>query len=230
MDAKKLLDEILGAGRDLGNQGRDFAEEKFDLPLAGSERDQALANMGKGAAVAGALALLLGTKTGRNLGGAAVKLGGIAALGGVAFKAYQHWQTSNAAEEIAGAVVSVDQDTPLNADQRSLRLLRAVIGAARADGHIDSAERSRINEQVSALALDASAASFIQQELEKPLNPADMAQGVESAEEAAEIYLASLTVLDLDNPMEEAYLQQLAQALGLNDTQVASIQRQLDQS
>ncbi len=230
MDAKKLLDEILGAGLGIANQGRDFAEDKIDLPRAGTERDEALANMGKGAAVAGVLALLLGTKTGRNLGGKALELGSIAALGGVAFKAYQQWQAANAAPEVVAVVVPVDQDTASNTDQRSLRLLRAVIGAARADGHIDSAERSRIEQQVSTLGLDGSAASFIQQELEKPLNPADMAQGVENAEEAAEIYLASLAVLDLDNPMEQAYLQQMAKALNLEDSLVASIHQQLQQS
>lgn len=226
MDAKKLLDEILGAGQELSTRGRDYAEQKLDLPPAGQERDAMLANMGKGAAVAGALALLLGTKSGRKLGGKAIKLGGIAALGGVAYKAYQGWQAQNsvAAEP---AVVPLNQD-PSNVDQRSLRLLRAMISAARADGHIDNEERRRINEQVTHLGLDASAAEFIQQELEKPLNPVDIALGVSGPEEAAEVYLASLTVLDLDNPMEEAYLQHLATALGLDAALIAQIHQQLD--
>ncbi len=228
MDAKKLLDEILSAGRDLGNQGSDFAKDQFNLPPAGQQRDEALANMGKGAAVAGALALLLGTKSGRKMGTKAVKLGGLAALGGVAYKAYQNWQaSSNEGDRPVEQVVPVDQDTSVNADQRSLRLLRAMIGAARADGHIDAEERRHINEQIAQLGLDASAAGFIQRELEIPLNPRDMAEGVEGPEEAAEVYLASLTVLDLDNPMEEAYLQHLADALGLDKSLVSSIHQQL---
>ncbi|MGB0865721.1 MAG: tellurite resistance TerB family protein [Granulosicoccaceae bacterium] len=227
MDAKKFLDELLGAGQDLGQRGRDYAEQKFDLPAEGAERDAMLSGMGKGAAVAGALALLLGTKSGRKLGGKAVKLGSLAALGGVAYKAYQSWQEQNAAPAEPG-VVSVDRDTADNADQRSLRLLRAMIAAARADGHIDSDERRRINEQVQQLGLDASAAEFIQGELERPLNPADIALGVSGVEEAAEMYLASLTVLDLDNPMEEAYMQHLATALGLPTDVVAELHKQLD--
>lgn len=228
MDAKKFLDELLGAGSDLGQRGRDYAEEKLDLPPEGEERDAMLSGMGKGAAVAGALALLLGTKTGRNLGGKALKLGSLAALGGVAYKAYQGWQEQNTAAA-EPAVVPVNKDTQANVDQRSLRLLRAMIGAARADGHIDSDERIRINEQIVELGLDASAAEFIQQELERPLNPVDMALGVSGVGEAAEVYLASLSVIDLDNPMEEAYLQHLATALGLDSAMVAEIHRQVEQ-
>jgi len=228
MDAKKLLDEILGAGQDLSTRGKDYAEQKLNLPPEGQEREAMLSGMGKGAAVAGALALLLGTKTGRKLGGKAVKLGSIAALGGVAYKAYQNWQDQSAVLAEPGfTAIPVNKD-PANIEQRSLRLLRAMIGAARADGHIDNEERRRINEQVTILGLDASAAEFIQQELEKPLNPVDIALGVSGAEEAAEVYLASLTVLDLDNPMEEAYLQHLATALGLDSALIAQIHQQLD--
>ncbi len=228
MDAKRIVEELLGAGRDLSVRGRDYAEQKFDLPAEGQERDAMLSNMGKGAAAAGVLALLLGTKTGRKLGGNAVKLGSLAALGGVAYKAYQNYQETNAqVEEVA--VVPVNRDSGTNADERGMRLLRAMVAAARADGHIDTAERSRINEQIVRLGLDASAADFIQEELGKPLNPQDMAVGVQSIEEGAEIYLFSLMALDLDNPMEEAYLLQLAKALGLDATLVAEIHQQLDQ-
>ncbi len=47
---------------------------------------------------AGALvAVLLGTDTGRQVGGAALKLGGIAAIGGLAYKAYQNYKNGESA-------------------------------------------------------------------------------------------------------------------------------------
>jgi len=51
-----------------------------------------LRGLGKGAAAAGALALLVGTKGGRRVTGTALKLGSLAALGGVGYTAYRNWQ------------------------------------------------------------------------------------------------------------------------------------------
>lgn len=231
MDAMKIVEELLGAGRDLGEKGRDYAEQKLNLPSEGSERDAMLANMGKGAAAAGVLALLFGTESGRKLGGSALKLGSLAALGGVAYKAYQNYQaksTQPSHSEVESTIVPVDRDTAANSKERGLRLLRAMIGAARADGHIDKNERDRVNAQIVQLGVDESASEFIEKELDKPLNPIDMAQGVQNLEEAAEVYLASLMTIDLDNPMEAAYLQQLAVALNLDEELVTEIHQQLD--
>ena len=55
-----------------------------------------------GAAVGGVLGLLLGSRGGRRLGGKAVKMGSVVALGALAWKAYGDWQRQNAA---AGAPV-----------------------------------------------------------------------------------------------------------------------------
>lgn len=228
MDTKKFLDELLGSGREWGERGRDLAERQLNLPPQGEQRDAMLAGMGKGAAVAGALALLLGTKSGRKLGGKALKLGSLAALGGVAYSAYQSWQAQSGQAETPESAVPLDRDQGAAAEARSLRMLRAMIGAARADGHIDAEERRHINEQVRALGLDASAAGFIQAELERPLDPVAMALEVSGVEEAAELYLASLAVIDVDNPMEEAYLQHLATALGLPPSVVAELHQRVE--
>ena len=83
-DPKKLLDDLLGSKipgtestvRDKAGQATQLAK---DNPLA-----------------AGALvAVLLGTGAGRKVTGSALKIGGLAAVAGLAYKAYQNYQKGN---------------------------------------------------------------------------------------------------------------------------------------
>jgi len=70
MDASNVLESMLNDGRNMVAVAQDKAEAHFDIPEAGPERDAMVDGMQKGAMAAGALALLLGTKSGRRLGGA----------------------------------------------------------------------------------------------------------------------------------------------------------------
>lgn len=54
--------------------------------------DAGWGKLGAGAATGGVLGLLLGSKRGRSMGGTALKYGSIAAIGAVAYKAYNQWQ------------------------------------------------------------------------------------------------------------------------------------------
>ena len=63
MDTKGFIESILNAGSELAKQGQAIAQNKLDIPAEGTEREATLSGMGKGAAIAGVLALLLGTKT-----------------------------------------------------------------------------------------------------------------------------------------------------------------------
>jgi uncharacterized membrane protein YebE (DUF533 family) len=214
VDAKSLIDQLLGAGRDLAARGTEVAERKLGVPAEGPERDAMLGGLGKGALLGGALALLLGTKAGRQLGGSAVTVGGLAALGGIAYKAYRDWQAAQG----GGAPepgTPVDRLTGPQAESRGQALMRAMIGAARADGHIDEAERVRITGQVQRMGLDAEWSRFLLAELDRPLDAAAVARGADSPEAAAEIYLVSLTAIDLDDPRERSYLDTLARHLRL---------------
>lgn len=225
MDTKALLDEILRAGRDLTSQGKGMAERQLGIPTQGPERDASLSAMGKGAAIAGALALLLGTGTGRKLTGGALKLGGLAALGGVAYTAYKNWQSGQ-----AGA--AAEPGTPVGnltgpaAEQRSLALLRAMVAAAKADGHVDDEERQRIFAAIERLGLQHSAVQLLEAEINAPLDPALVAAGADSPEAAAEIYLASLTAIDPEHPTERRYLDELARHLHLDAALVTELEHQ----
>lgn len=213
MDMRSVLDQLLQSGKELARQGRDLAEDKLRIPEAGGERDAMLSGLKKGAVAGGLMALLLGTRSGRRLGGSAVKLGGIAALAAVAYKAYQSWNQQQ------GRTVA---DKPLTevsgpeADSRSSQLMRAMIAAAKADGHIDQQEYQQIEHQVEQLDLHGDIKQMILAELAKPLDVRAVAAGATSPASAAETYLASLMVIDVDSDVERKYLRDLAEALGLS--------------
>lgn len=170
-----------------------------------------------GAAAGGALALLLGSRSGRRLGGKALKLGSIAAIGALAWKA---WQEHQARQAPAGAAAPALQPgfEALPAPQReahSQAMLKAMIAAAKADGHMDDRERGLVEAELTRLEADPATRRWVEDELRRPVEPAEVARAATSPEQAAEIYLASLLVVDETTTMERAYLDELARQLGL---------------
>lgn len=228
MNAKNLLDSLLAAGQSLTEQGKQVAESQLNIPEKGEKRDAMLSGMGKGALATGALALLLGTKTGRSVTGGALKIGSLAALGGLAYKAYQHWQgQENTAVDMAETKPkSLEDLSDDDANARSQKLLQAVIAAAKADGHIDDAEREVINEFIEKLGESPELSAFIQSELAKPLDPVEIAEGTEEPGLASEVYLMSKIIINEANFMEKAYLGELAKALQLDAGLVAQLDAQ----
>jgi len=227
MDMKNILDQILQSGREIAQDGQNWAETSAGLPSDPEERQAALQNLGKGALGAGVMAMLLGTQSGRRVTGSALKLGGLAALGGLAYKTYQSWNGVQSAKPVdIGA--SVDQLDETGSNQRSELLLSAMISAAKADGHIDSDELDKIKEQISSLDLEEDAKGYFLTELEKPLDINGLAAAVDSSATAAEIYLISLLVMGNPDATERAYLEQLAAALGLSPQLVANLERKMD--
>ena len=224
MDTRNLLEQLLESGRQLANQGQDAVEQRLGVPEAGEQRDAMLSGAGKGALAAGALALLLGTGAGRKVTGSALKLGSLAAIGGVAYKAYQNWQSQSGNTDDAGTPVA--ELSGNSADSRSMTLLKAMISAAKADGHIDDQEQAKISEQIGQMGFKADDLAAIKAELEKPVDLAELVKAVDSPATAAEVYLASMLVLDLQNQQERTYLQQLARELKLSDDLVAQLEQQ----
>jgi uncharacterized membrane protein YebE (DUF533 family) len=219
VDFQAITDLLLQSGQELAKKGQALAEEKLQLPESGPERDEALEKLGKGAAMGGLLVALLGTGAGRKLTGATLKLGSLAALGTVAYQAYQNWQGKT---DQPGAPVS-ELSGPAAAT-RSLALLKAMVAAAKADGHIDDAERARIEIALGKLSLHRDSLEFFKTELEKPLSAKEVATGADSPAAAAEIYLISLAVIDARNEQEHAYLQSLASELNLPSELIAELE------
>jgi uncharacterized membrane protein YebE (DUF533 family) len=232
-DAKRLLDQFMGAqgpGQADRGQGQGYgAQPPGDLL---QQATGMLGGFGGGALTGGMAGLLLGSKGGRKLAGNALTYGGMAVAGALAYRAYQNWQAGKAAAPTANSGVPLlppPVDTPFNpaseAEQQTLgrHLLRAMIAAAKSDGHIDNAEQANIFAQMDRLNVSAEDKAFVMDELRKPLDVDSVAGAAQTPEEAAELYTVSLLAIDVDNPSERAYLALLAARLKLDEKLVAHL-------
>lgn len=226
MDARQLLEDVLRSGKQLAEKGGEIAGQKLDIPEAGPERDAMLKGLGKGAAAAGALALLVGTRGGRKLTGTALKLGSLAAIGGVGYSAFKNWQKSQGGVEVSKDAFA-DAIGAGDAQDRSRMMLRAMIAAAKADGHIDATEQANIKSGMDMLELDPEITAFIKAEAAKPLDVAEVASGADGPEAAAELWVASRMVVDVSNEPEREYLENLARALKLEPGLVEQLEAQI---
>ena len=187
--------------------------------------------MGAGAALGGLGTLVLGTGTGRSLAGSAIKLGGLALIGGLAYKAYQNYQQGQplltGARPQQQALLAAPEGSgfePAAAtnDQATL-LIRAMIAAAAADGRIDAQERKRILGGLQQAGLESAAQQFLAREIENPATVDDLADAVSSQEEAAQVYTAARVAVDPDEEQEHAFLAALAERLGIDAALAAHI-------
>ncbi len=225
MDTQQILDMLLNSGQELVNKGKSLAEEKLNLPDNPDDRKTMLDGAGKGAIAASALALLLGTGFGRKLTGAGLKIGSLAAIGSVAYNAFQKWQ-SQQATPIADAGKPLTELSGQASEQRGKILLKAMIAAAKADGNLDDKEKELIIQQLAKLNLGDSANLFLE-ELNNPMDIKAVTAGADSPAAAAEIYLISRAIVDLDNDQERNYMDQLVKELDLAPDLIAQLESQI---
>ncbi|HSP24036.1 MAG TPA: tellurite resistance TerB family protein [Saliniramus sp.] len=254
MDIKRLLEGFLGQGASLGQGGsgstgsaqapggaqiKDMIGRGLSgLPSAGGGLGGMTGGLAGGAAAGGLIALLMGSKKARKMGGTALTYGGLAVVGGLAYKAWSDYKANQQGGSQGpvqqgtlqqGSPVSVpqlpappagsafdltSQRDAEGADMR-LTLVRAMISAANADGHIDQNEHAQIQQQIQTMELAADEKAFLFDQLNAPSDPIAIARLSGGEEQSAEIYLASALALDVDTPEEQRYLERLADALRL---------------
>ena len=240
MNTRGLLDQLLKSGQDLLQQKSGGSSAGGLGGLLGSvtgggkggsgDLGTLLKGAGGGALAVGALGLLLGNKSARKLGGKALTYGGLAALGVIAYKAYGNWQAQQqqgAAAQPAHEPQTVDRLPAPQAELHSQAILKALVAAAKADGHVDAKERQLIEEQIGALANDPELLRWLDAELNKPLDPAEVARAASTPEMAAEMYIASVLMVDEEHFMERAYLEELARQLKLEPSLKAELEAQV---
>lgn len=216
MNTKGLLDQLLASGQAMLNSNLP-AQRQNTQPGAPVTGGLPISDFTKGALSGGALGLLLGNKSVRKMGGGALKYGSVAALGALAYRAYSDWQQQQQAGGAAPATAprTVDRLPAPEVELHSRAILQALVAAAKSDGHIDERERGLIHGELGRLASDAETSRWLEAELAKPLDPAEVARGASTPEMAAEMYLASLLAADQQSFMERAYLDELARQLNL---------------
>ncbi|WP_293268801.1 tellurite resistance TerB family protein [Neptunomonas sp.] len=231
MDTRSLLDQLLKSGTDfLQSSGANSTSTSSDTgkTASSSTLGNLLSGSSGGLLAGGVLGLLLGSKKGRRIGGKVLTYGSLAALGTVAYKAYNNWQEQqNSDSTTASPATTALNDLPeQEIEKHSRAVLSAMIGAAKADGHIDENERHLIDQGITGMVNDPELQRWFEQEINKPLDPADIASNASSPEMAAEMYLASLLVIDEDSFMEKAYLDELAKQLKFEPSLKAELEAQ----
>ncbi|MBO6538066.1 MAG: tellurite resistance TerB family protein [Rhizobiaceae bacterium] len=221
-DPKKLLNDLLGSrvpGTEstVGEKAGQVTQLAKDNPIATT-------------AIA---AVLLGTGAGRALAGTAIKLGGLAAVTGLAYTAYKNYQNGNKPGEVGAEaeILPPPEDTafdPKHAPQGegdfALTLVRAMIAAAKADGRIDDEERKHIGDKLKLAGYNGEAEAFLLAEMEKPIGIDDLVASAQSDAQKVEIYAASRLAIDPDTRAERGYLDQLAGRLQLPDALVDHVE------
>lgn len=223
-DLQTLLNGFLGPLQAGGSQAGQAAGQAGPLGgLLGGD----VGRMAGVAGVGGLAGLLVGSKGGRKFVGKAATYGGLALLGSLAYKAYQNWQAGKSPESTAASAADDDVVLPPSddrflppdesaAEDLSLTLVRAMIAAAKADGHIDAQEQQRLFAELGKQELTQAQKALVMDELSKPLDMDAVVAGATTPERAAEIYCASLMAIDPDGPAERGYLAFLAGRLKLD--------------
>ncbi|PZO01057.1 MAG: DUF533 domain-containing protein [Hyphomicrobiales bacterium] len=180
-------------------------------------------------AVLGGLgALVFGSSTGRAVVGSAARMGGMALIGGLAYKAYQNYQSGKpmldvGSPEVLPAPSGTGFEPEAASEATALVFIRAMIAAAAADGAIDADERARILGGLREAGFDTEANEWLAREMANPASVEMLVEGAQSPELAAQIYTAARITINPDTPKERDFLAGLAGSLGLDAELVANI-------
>ena len=232
VDKTRLLDAVVGglskaAARSGGGAGKPSVTDAAQAALVG---------------VAG---LFLTSRRTRGITGSG-KLGSLALLGGLAYKAYQNYrdgkplvdvtppepapqsQAASSPQPASGkdkvsqelAALGIPEASGFHpvsqTEDDALLYLRAMVAAAAADGQIDAAERARIAQGMRQAGIDEEATRWLESELAEPADVEELAAGVETPEKAAQVYTAARLAIDPDSIQERTFLTNLAEALDLD--------------
>jgi len=231
MNTSDLLEQLLRAGQ--GSQAQQGSAGPSSQDTLGGLLGGLFSGGGAtrgGGGLGGLLGGLLGGSggsaggfaQGRSAGGS--NYAALASLGMMAFQAYQSWQRSQAAAPQA-ALRTVDQLSGPEVEGHSHAILRALIAAAKADGRVDEQEQQLIYAEIKRQTSDPQLQQWLDEEVGKPLDAAEVARSAQDPAMAAEMYLASVMLVDDQQDAERAYLDELAAALQLDP----ALQLQLEQ-
>jgi uncharacterized membrane protein YebE (DUF533 family) len=213
-----VLDALLGGTK--GGQGDDYVQKAKEF----INRHPGLAE----AALMSVAGILLGGRKPGGIAAGAARLGGLALIGTLAYKAYQNYQAGKPLLDVGQAGVKAHPshaafDPASLAEDDALLFARAMIAAVAADGRIDNRERERIVQALSRAGIDPEVSHWVQDELESPATVDDLGDAAKTPEKAAQIYAAARLAVDPDTRQEREFLRELAEALDLDPQLVKQI-------
>lgn len=177
--------------------------------------DEQSKNTAMGAAAAGAIGALLLSGVMGKFGRKVATLGGVAALGSLAYNAYKkHADTA-----------SEQKFLPSGEQKEALGklTLKAIINAMKADGIIDDNEKAKLYESLKTADLSDEEKAFLFDEMAKPIDTEGLVASIKDTETAVEIYAASFVAINPDGNAEATYLKDLAIKLNITPELAQSI-------
>jgi uncharacterized membrane protein YebE (DUF533 family) len=185
--------------------------------------------VGTAAVLGGLAAVLLGTQRGRAVTGGAIKLGGLTAIGGIAYKALQNYREGKpltqgvpGLEQLTAAPEGTAFTEQAHTNDSALLLIRTMVATAAADGVVDPSQRVQIVGELKEAGLDAEAAHFLDSEIQHPATVADISKAVGPSKDLAlQVYAAAHLIAA--SPPEKAFLDDLGKALTLDPALIAHV-------
>lgn len=199
--------ELTSKGKELAAKGEDFLADKLGVEDTPEARAKLRKNVGI-ATGAGALAVLMSSRSRRKL----ATMGGLGALGVIAYKAHQAGRMPKSVDDVIGLL----KGEP--AEARANVLLQAMVAAAQADGDISESEQALIAAEGGEATQDLSVL------LAKTPDPKAIAALATTEQERLEVYAVSCRVANGLNPKERDYLDALAMAMRLDPEVVAKVE------
>lgn len=169
-------------------------------------------------------------RTGQSGGGLGDLLGGMlggAAAGTLASRGSQQQNDASFGELLNNSLTTGrEPEIAPTPEQNALAglMLRAMIQAAKADGKIDEAEKTRLMGELGDL--DEEERQFIREQMAAPIDAQALAREVPQGL-GPQVYLVSVMAIDFDSQEEAQYLHKLAQALGLEPQMVNRIHQEV---
>ena len=192
--------------------------------------------------VGGLAGSLLMSKTGRKIGKNALKLGGVAAVGALAYSAYKKYSNKEGDKVVDMSTQkniltnSTDESgfLPAENDEESIHkleliLVKAMLAASRADGQVDIKETQTIINQIRSFNLEDDEEGQLMQQLALPTDIEDLVTEARTIELATEIYTVSLLVIEQANEVEREYLTMLSERLKLPKDLTVAIEKEVNE-
>lgn len=108
-------------------------------------------------------------------------------------------------------------------------VLRAMVAAANADHRIEEDERRRILSKAEFFGLSDEERRFLHAEFDRPSSIQALVREVNGdVGLSRQVYLGSLLAIDVDTDAERFYLQQLAEALGIPESEIRELHEQAE--
>ncbi len=181
---------------------------------------------------AGGLGDLLGSLTGASQG-SNTQGGGLGSLlnslaGGSQNNSNTSASTANNSGNLGDLLSSAfaGQEVKATPDQEKQAeiILKAMISAAKADGHIDAKEQQKITEHIGEVTQEE--IEFVRKEMQSPLDIQGLIASIPPGMEQ-QVYMMSLLAIDLDSKSEAEYMDKLAKGLNITPEVANNIHKQL---